>query len=825
MLDQPSTHLSPTQRIESLLTQLKLHEKITLLAGSGEWFTGGVERLGIPRLHVTDGPHGARGGVGRDVEPRATSFPTGVSMGASWNPALIEQVGIALAEETLAENCDILLGPCVNIVRTPLGGRNFETYGEDPYLNGQIGAAWVRGLQSRGVGASLKHYACNNQEFERTRNSSELDERTLREIYLPAFETIVKETQPWTVMCAYNRISGVYASQNRHLLQEILRDEWGFEGVVMSDWGAVHSTIEAVEAGLDLEMPGPSTLRGDQLWGMVYNWLISESAVDACARRVLGLALKTGRMDGPRPAGALNTPEHQALARQLADESITLLKNDGILPLDTGSIRSIAVIGPNANECRYGGGGSSFFYPPYAISPLAGLQARLGESVALHFAPGCDNFHTPPSLPPAWLTPSQGEGRGLWGEYFNNLDCSGPPAAAMCEDDFDIWTVKLPPGIAPMNFSVRWTGSLAVPYTGRYQLTLRTVAGACRLFVGDMLLADCEIDPDSAPMWPNGSAQAQITLQQGQAYPIRIEYAKRPGCDMRLIHCRFAYAPEPADDVRIPQAVELARQCDIAIIFGGMPFGYEAEGNDRPHMDLPGSQNALIEAVRQANPNTIVVLNTGAPVTMPWLAHVPAVVQAYYGGQELGHAVAAILLGEVNPSGKLTVSYPRRYEDNPTFLHYPGLREVRYGEGLFVGYRYYDTAKVEPLFPFGHGLSYTSFEYTHLHITQPTDPAQPVEVSLMVTNSGHRTGQEVVQLYVHDVQSSLIRPEQELKGFAKLRLEPGESQVATFYLDRRSFALFDPVANDWVVEPGSFEIRLGASSRDIRLRATIKEIC
>ena len=667
---------SVESRIEGLLAQMTLEEKVALLSGKNAWQTVPIERLGIPSLTMTDGPHGVRAnltGPERQHGP-ATSFPTGVSMAASWDPELIERVGSALAEETLALGCDILLGPCVNIVRTPLAGRNFESYAEDPYLAGKIGVGWVNGLQSRGVGASLKHYACNNQEIERMRGDSIVDERTLREIYLRQFEMVVKEADPWTVMCAYNRINGSYASQNVHLQRDILKGEWQYEGVIISDWGANHTTTESVAGGLDIEMPGPAKYYGQLLVEAVVNWQIDESYLDDAVSRILRMIMRSGRMDAEAAErrGAINTQAHQDLARELAESSVTLLKNAGsVLPIT--DVDTIAVIGPNASEARIGGGGSSYLEPPYRISPLDGLQEVFGDDdVTLEYAEGCDN------------------------------------------------TVELS--------------------------TLKS----------------------------EGNEQ-------------------------------------------LDQAVQLAAQADVAVIFAGMPRGYESEGHDRPHMRLPGNQDALIQAVVEANSNTIVVLNCGAPVEMPWADAVAGIVLAYYPGQEGGRAVARVLTGAVNPSGKLPVTFPVHYHDNPTILNYPGTREVRYGEGLFVGYRYYDKKDIAPLFPFGHGLSYTTFEYDNLQMPDSAVQGESVSISLTIRNAGLVTGKEVLQLYIRDPESSLVRPVKELKRFEKVTLEPGEKTEISFRLNDEALAFYDPYQGQWVVEPGQYDVLIGSSSRDIRL--------
>ena len=467
------------QRVEELLRKLTLKEKVSLMSGKDNWHTVPIERLGIPWLTMTDGPHGVRTQTdpSRPVGP-ATAFPTGVSFASSWNPALIERVGAALADETHALGCDVLLGPCVNIVRHPLAGRNFEAYSEDPYLAGRIGVAWVNGVQSRGVATSLKHYACNNQEIERMRGNSIVDERTLREIYLAQFETVVKEAKPWTVMCSYNRINGDYASQNGYLQNDILRGEWGFDGAIVSDWGANHTIVESAKGGLDIEMPGPAKYYDRLLVEAVHNWQIEEAVVTEAARRVLRLLAQVGKLDSATtPPGTLNTPEHQALAREVAEEAITLLKNErNVLPIKPEAIKSVAVIGPNAAEAVVSGGGSSYVDPPYRVSPLAGLKARLDGKAAIRYEKGCGNLRELPVLRASLLSPANGEGRGLWGEYFEGAAFDGKPLIERVDNRFRFWRLSFAPlENTPPQFSVRWTGKLMAPgdrhlLVGRQQL-------------------------------------------------------------------------------------------------------------------------------------------------------------------------------------------------------------------------------------------------------------------------------------------------------------------------------------------------------------------
>ena len=809
--------------VDGWMRELTLREKISLLSGRDSWSTMPIERLGIPGLVMTDGPNGARASqpdAGRALAITTTAFPTGVSMASTWNPALIEELARALAEETLAVGCDILLGPCVNIVRTPIAGRNFESYGEDPYLTGQIGTAYVKGLQSAGVGASLKHYAANNQEIERMRGSSEVDERTLREIYLPHFETIVKEAKPWTVMCAYNRINGEYASQHFHLLNEILKDEWGFEGVVVSDWTANHTITESLEGGLDLEMPGPALYYGDLLFKAVNNWQIEESVIDQAARRVLRMVAQSGRTESERPAGAANTPEHQALARHVSEEAIVLLKNTGALPLKPETISTLAVIGSAAEELSTGGGGSAFTEPPYRSSPLSALRQKLGQHVEVRYEPGADNWIELPVMKAAYISAAGGES-GFKAEYFKGHGLQGEPAMTRVDPRLDFfWFSAGPSAEAGPVYSARWSGKLRAPATGRYAFNLSTVGSARLLLDGQQIASAGSGEGGDASFTGFEQGETAVALEFGRDYDIKIEMDNAPGSIFSHIRLGFGAAPEVDD--RIERAVELAREADAALVVVGTNEQFETEGLDKPNLRLPGRQDELVQRVAEANPNTIVVLNAGAAVEMPWIEQVAAVVQAHLPGMEGGEALARVLTGEVNPSGKLTASYPVRLEDTPSFtnLSVPGARETRYGEGIFVGYRFHDKTGLAPLFPFGHGLSYSSFEYTNLRVPEKVRAGAPVEVSLDVTNTGAVPGKETVQIYVRDVQSALVRPEKELKGFQKIELAPGQTGTVRCVLDGRALSYYDPVKMDWVLEPGEFEVLAGASSGDVRLRGT-----
>jgi len=817
-----SKKISLDRQVDNLLSQMTLGEKISLLAGKDIWNTVPIVRLGIPSITMTDGPHGVRAPdeAGRKFGP-TTCFPTGVSMAASWNAALVEKVGQALGEETRGMDCDILLGPCVNIVRDPRGGRNFEAYSEDPYLAGKTAVAYIKGVQSQNVGTSLKHYAVNNYEIERGRASSNVDERTLREIYLAQFEMAVKEAQPWTVMCSYNRINGVYASQHDYLLNKILKEEWGFEGLVVSDWGANHTIFSSVDGGLDLEMPGPSKYYGRLLGEAVHTWQIDEAKVNEAARRVLRIIVKSGRMEKTVSKGSVNTDAHQNLARQLAEEAITLLKNEGdVLPIDLKKVKTIAVIGPNAAEAVIEGGGSSHVDPPFRVTPLEALKAKLGKKVIIEYEQGCDNFNEPPAIPLSWLTDVDGE-PGMKVELFRNEDFSGLPEKSrnQMRPEFWWWAGPVEKPEAD-HFATRWTSTLTVPASDDYTFQIGHSAQV-RVYLDGQLFIEHKAPYGETHDNSRTSKSAEKKLEVGKKYALRIEHIKYPGQEAVFFRLTAAAKFKSGKDPRQPNAVKLAKKADMVLFFAGVPEGYESEGRDRSDIEIPGGQNALITAVAKANPKTVVILNAGAPVTMPWLGDVAAVLEAYFPGQENGNAVANVLLGKVNPSGKLPITFPKRLEDNPAFINasYPNCREVNYGEGIFVGYRFYEKKAIEPLFPFGYGLSYTTFTYSKAKAPKKVKAGQPLEVSVTVTNTGKVAGKEIAQLYVTDLNASLPRPPKELKGFAKIELQPGESQVVTFKLDQRALSFYDPHKKQWVAEPGEFELLFGASSQDIRAKA------
>ncbi len=785
---------------------MTLEEKVSLLAGADRWCTVPLPRLGLPVFKITDGPIGARG-VEFEIGPTLDCFPCGTALAATWDPALVERVGQALAEDTQAKGAHMLLAPTVNIHRSPLAGRNFECYSEDPYLTTRMAVAYINGLQSKGVGACIKHFVCNDSEVERRSMSSEVAERPLREIYLRPFQIAIREAKPWAVMSSYNRINGTYASENARLLLDILKGEWGFDGMVMSDWFGTYGPNVA-QGGLDLEMPGPARWMGKHALEAVQQGRVSEEMINDKVYRLLLTMERTGALDQPalRPEQAIDRPEHRQVARQAATEAIVLLKNNNsILPLGPKRLGPIAVIGALAKWPAERGGGSTRVNPHYVVAPLDAIQSKAGNKVG--YAVGCSVHKLPQRLDSHWLI------GGLAAQYFANRNLQGDPVYTETLDKTEVfWLLDTLPQVKLSDFSGRFSGAFTVPESATYEMSLSCV-GQGRLFVDGRQVINLW-DYDTPTERDNHYAKCTLELAAGQAHQIVVEYASESTHDRQ--HFRLGcIACLPANLMQ--QAVDLAARSDVAIVFVGLTGEWESEGFDRVDMGLPGDQARLIERVAAANPNTIVVVNAGSPVSMNWLDKAAAVVQAWYLGQETGNAVADVLFGDVNPSGKLPTTFPKRLQDNPAYINYPGENgQVYYGEGLFVGYRYYDKKDIAPLFPFGYGLSYTMFEYRHLILDTTGDT---IRVSVDVQNTGYRAGKEIVQVYVRDVQSRLVRPEKELKAFTKVALEPGETKTVTLTLDQEALSYYDPAVKRWVVEAGEFEVLVGSSSRDIRLVA------
>ncbi|KQN71521.1 glycoside hydrolase family 3 C-terminal domain-containing protein [Devosia sp. Leaf64] len=805
-------------RIKQLLAELTHEEKVSLLSGEDFWSVPSVERLGIGKLRVSDGPNGARGGGSLIGGVKSASFPVGIAIGATWNVELAHEIGTALADEVKSKGAHMLLAPTVNMHRSVTNGRNFECYSEDPFLSAELAVGYIIGLQDQGIGATIKHFVGNESEIERTTMSSQIDERSLREIYLIPFEWAVKKAGPWGVMSSYNRLNGTFTSEHNWLLTTVLRDEWKYDGIVMSDWFGSHSTAETINAGLDLEMPGPARDRGQKLIDAVNSGAVSQETLDKRVLAMLRLMQRTGSLDDHRPHSeqANDRPEHRALIRRAGAEAAVLLKNKGILPL--AGKGKIAVIGPNAKRAQIMGGGSAQLNAHYRVSPWEGLVAQLGET-RLTYAPGCTNDRFEPLL------------RGtLTVDYFANEKLEGTPVhTGTMEDAQAFWIGQVAEGkVDPLHFSARVTGSYTAENTGAHRVGIYS-AGFTKVYVDGKLVADAWTN------WTKGrtffeegcdEVVGTIDMEAGRTYEITIEFGTKDFATLGLaaFACGIGF---PLGQEAIDDAAALAADADIALVFIGRNGEWDTEGSDLDGIELPGRQNDLVAAIAKANPKTVVVLQTGGPVEMPWIDQVEAVLQAWYPGQEAGNAIADVLTGAAEPGGRLPQTFPVRWADNPAHSQdrevYPGLEgKVRYEEGIFVGYRHYDRLGLTPLYPFGFGLSYTSFDLSDLTVEESQFEADgAVNVSVMVTNTGARTGSTVVQLYVGDTQSSSPRPAKELKAFAKIALAAGESKKVILPLDARSFAFFRTEAKHWLVEAGDFTLHVGQSSADLPLTAKL----
>jgi len=808
-----------TSRIEQLAAEMTLEEQVSLLSGEDFWSLPAIERLGIGKLRVTDGPNGARGGGSLVGGVKSAAFPVGIALGATWNVRLLNEIGVALAEEVKSKGAHVSLAPTVNLHRSVTNGRNFECYSEDPILTASLAVAYIEGLQSQRVSATIKHFVGNESEIERTTISSEVDERALRELYLIPFEWAVKKAGTWAIMSSYNRLNGTFTSESQWLLDQVLRKEWHYDGVVMSDWFGSHSTAPTVNAGLDLEMPGPARDRGAKLVAAVEAGEVSRDTVRTRVLNILKLMERTGALDDHAvwQERADDRAEHRALIRRAGAEGAVLLRNEGaILPLRGQG--KVAVIGPNARVAQIMGGGSAQLNPHYRVSPWEGLVAALGAD-RLSFAPGATNHRFEPLLRTT-----------LRVDYFANETLSGAPVHSETQDEAQaFWIGRTADGkVDPLHFSARLTGSFTPEASGEYQVGIYS-AGHSRVLVDGKLVADAWTH------WSKGrtffeegcdEVVGTIRLEAGRSYEVVIEFATKQFATLGL--AAFAAGIGlPLGDEAIAEAVAAARDAETALVFVGRSGEWDTEGSDLMSITLPGRQDELVAAVAAANPRTIVVLQTGGPVEMPWINDVAAVLEAWYPGQEAGNAIADVLTGAAEPGGRLPESFPVKWADNPTNSQdkqvYPGLDgKVRYEEGVFIGYRHYDRHGIAPLFPFGFGLGYTSFELSDLSLDASTFEADGrVSISVTVSNTGARRGSEVVQVYVTDVESSSPRPPKELKAFEKVHLAPGERMRITLTLDDRAFAFFRTEARHWLVEPGKFIIRVARHAADAGLVAEV----
>lgn len=851
-----------TDGVVGLLGALTLDEKVALTAGVDMWTTRAIERLAIPALRMTDGPNGARGRRWGAGATPALALPTGSALGATWDVDLLREVGAELGRETRARGAHLLLGPTVNPQRAPLAGRTFECFSEDPFLSGALGAAYIAGLQGEGIGATVKHLAGNEAEWQRNSVDSIVDERTLREVYLAPFERCVLAGAV-AVMTSYNRLNGDHCTNQSWLLDDVLRREWGFDGIVMTDWWGIVDTARAARAGLDLEMPGPGRAYGAALGDAVRRGDVSEAAVDAVCARLLRVVRRLGPSVGEAPdvgEVARDDETTRSFARRVAASAMVLVKNErDVLPLAIDGVRRVAVVGPNAGIVAMMGGGSSQVRAQHRTPPWLALRARWGEGVEVVHEPGGGTGAEPTPLEPWELTDANGR-PGLLVEYWDNTAHRGDPVLTQEGDDFRLQYLGPPgDGVPYPDFSARASATFTAATPGAHELVLRSNAAA-RLVVDGHEVVDLTDEPDTDWIGAIREQRWTVDLAEGQHLHLAVELvnASVDTYGRTSLSCVRPVRPDALE-----RAVAAARDADAAVVVVGTNDLVESEGYDRTALALPDGQDELVERVCAANSRTVVVVNTGAPVAMPWLDRVPAVVQAWFGGQELGGALADVLAGAAEPAGRMPFTVPHRIEDTPTFGNFPGeAGAVRYGEGLLIGHRWYDTRGIDVAVPFGHGGSYTTFEWTDPAVSPgpatrhgagpdattngaaadgATDGggSTGVTVEVTVTNTGSRGGTDVVQVYVAPpADTPLFRPRRELKGFASVHLDPGESRRVRITLDERAFAHWTPEDTaaahhdrvratpfastvpdrvppvGWTVHPGTYELHLARSITD-----------
>jgi beta-glucosidase len=802
----PKASVEP--RVADLVSRMTLEEKISYINGNNWMYTKAIARLGVPSFKMSDGPVGTR------TEGKSTAYPASILSTATWDTTLIRQLGVALGRDCRSRGVNFLLGPAVNIARAPMDGRNFEYAGEDPFLAGSYAVSYINGVQSQGVVATVKHFAANNQEYDRNNISSDIDERTLQEIYLPAFKAAVEKARVGAVMNSYNLLNGAHTSENNHLNNEILKGQWSFNGLVMSDWGSVHDGVAAFKGGTDLEMAGNEHMIPKYLMPAFANGDINEKTLNDKVGRILRICFKNGFFDRPQQILSIpnDDPQNVKVALELAEGGIVLLKNqDNILPLLSNKVKKIAIIGPNADVYNTGGG-SSETTPFHYVSTLQGLK-QLAKNIEVNYTIGIPTLSYL-AQKSVFYTGDNSDTTGLKAQYYDNKDLAGTPKGTRVEKIVDHEWIQAPDiaGIAEGNFSARWTGVIRPAETADYKIAVKGDDGY-RLWLDDKLIIDYWSD--------HGAIEKNVILPltAGKEYKIRLEYYQNGG-DASLSLAWF----KPQDE-NFNEAISTASAADVAIVCVGFNPHIEHEGADRP-FELPAEQDSLIKVVAKANPNTIVILNAGGNVYMEkWLPAVKGLIHAFYPGQEGGMALAEILLGITNPSGKLPVSFEKKWADNPTFNNYYDTdndKHVQYKEGLFVGYRYYDTKKVEPMFPFGFGLSYTTFTYSNLKVVLKQNHHKiTVQASFDITNTGNMDGAEVAELYVSQLTCPVFRPVKELKGFTKVLMKKGETRRMTINLDEAAFSYYKTQEGHFGFDPGNFDLLIGQSSRDIRLKKTI----
>jgi beta-glucosidase len=819
------------QRISDALSRMTLEEKIRMCFGGedyGKVELPGVPRLGIPTMYSRDGPRTAEG------QFPATVFPCGIGEAAAWDLDLMKQSAIVLGQEARAQGNTMLLAPAINILRDPLDGRFFEYYTEDPYLNGELASAFIEGLQSQKVSACIKHFVCNEREWNRNLYMSNVDERTLREIYLRGFEMAVKKSNPWGLMTASNGLNGELCSDNKWLLTDVLENEWGYKGLIRTDGCHSRSTVKAALAGLDMDMPWGNFETdhfGKPLMEAVQEGIVPMSTLDEMVRRILRTHYEVGLMDGIKATdgGSINTKEHQKIELKYAQESLVLLKNKhNLLPLDINKIHKVVILGPNADKkfCIAGYGGSSGGQAPFEITPLKGLQNKLSKTAEVNYIPlinsdfkiiGQEN----------WKSNDDGK-KGIEVNYYSTSSSNLILKETESAINFN-WFNKspIPNKIKSGLTRIVCEGWLIAPESGTFTLRLTSDNNAV-LWFNDKGAAAIR----NTEQGVNQFNTALVQLKKGKEYFVRLTYSQPAGGQKNIngmnywnknnpsVRLEWAY---PSDSTMIARSVKpfinQIKSADAVIFVGGLDNNLDSEGRDRKNMDFPEDQEILIKQVSKINPNTIVVLMQGSPTTMKWINNVPSVLEAFYPGMEGGTAIAQAIFGDINPSGKLSFSWPKKLEDSPAYaLGTQDLNNVNFTEGIYIGYRYYDTKNVAPLFPFGFGLSYTNYRYSDLKVNKI---GRQVQLTFKITNTGKRGGAEISQIYVSEPKCSVDRPQKELKSFARTYIAPGETKTINIKLGPNAFSYYSVKRKSWIIDPGIFNILIGASSSDIRLTSTL----
>lgn len=838
-----------SNRIEALLDALTLEEKCHLVAGKNMWETLNIDRLGIRSLKTTDGPAGVRGATWIDGT-HTTYIPCGISLAATFDPDLIERVGGILGMETKSKNSHVLLAPTMNISRSPLGGRNFENFGEDPYLSGRMATSYIRGVQKHGVGACMKHYVANDMETRRFNMDQEIDERTLREIYLRPFEMAL-EAQPWTAMSSYPKINGEHADSSKFLINDILREEWDFDNLVMCDWGGLNDTIKSMVAGTDLEMPGPPIRYGESLIQAVKAGRVSEKDnINASVRRLLQLLdrarlldKKDGRSPDKKTERSSDLPEFRQLTRKAASEAIVLLKNDNkLLPLQPQKIKRLAILGPNAQKPTTGGTGSAAVNPYYITNAYESISAAAKEmnpNMEIVFSPGIFTNLQPPLLGDLIRTPD-GARTGIQVSFFAGHDFEGPVMGASHWQNTVIFMMSdgdTPDVLRGKPHCYRLSGVITPTETGTYDFSLSNT-GKSKLYIDDELLIDnFEWSRTGGTFMNCGSVNrfAEITLEKGRQYEFRVDNVvvrpPIPAHDNTLFHTlsglRVGMQRQTDEQALFNQAISMAEDADAVVLVVGHNNDTEKEGIDRTSLCLPRRTNEFVDAVCNANPHTVVVTQSASAIAMPWLDAARSIVHAWYQGQENGNALADVILGRVNPSGKLPITFPRQLEDHGSFDWFPGDVErdqARYGEGILVGYRWFDSKGIKPLWPFGYGLSYTTFTVSNISVHGTIvleDTSSVATVSVTVTNIGDRDGAEVLQLYISPspaiAEKGLDTVERSLAGFSKVSVPVGQSMAVRIAVARNAIRWFDTSGDSssgkWRFDRGEYICSVGTSSR------------